>query len=131
MSARKLTPWSLRPLGTVGIILSCVFISAIVILMIRALPTMQIRLLSKVLFVVGGVATIGFALALAMWHRYWKDVGWDIGFWPFITGPVPSDTYPEAVQAWLWGRRCMHCWFIMIFCVILIPFVETVVSSWG
>jgi hypothetical protein len=127
MSAPNLKPWSLRPLGIAGVILFCIFTVAVVTLMIYALPTMRIRVLSKVLFVIGAVATLGFVLTLAMWHRYWKEVAWDIGFWPFITGPAPSDAYPEAIQAWLWGRRSMHCWFIMVVSVTLIPFVETVV----
>jgi hypothetical protein len=101
MSAPNLKPWSLRPLGIAGVILFCIFTVAVVTLMIHALPTMRIRVLSKVLFVIGAVATLGFALTLAMWHRHWKEVARDIGFWLFITGPAPSDAYPEAIQAWL------------------------------
>jgi hypothetical protein len=131
MSVRDLKPWSLRPLGRALVVLFCVFTAAVLTLMICALPNMRISVVSKGLVALGAVGGLGFALTLLMWHRYWPEVGWDVGFWDFITGPKPTDAYPEAVQAWLWGRRCMHCWFAMVFSVILIPLVETVVASLG
>ena len=124
MTARNLKPWSLRPLGVAVFVLFCAFTVVVLTLVVRALPNLPITVLSKALIMVAALAILGFLFTLAMWHRYWKDVGWEIGFWPFISGPAPSDAHPEAVQAWLWGRRSMHCWFVMAACIVLVPLVE-------
>ena len=128
MSAHNLKPWSLRPLGGAVLALFCMFFAGIAWLMIYALPSMRVTLLSKGLILVVALSGLGFALTLLMWRRYWSEVAWDTSFWTFVTGPAPPDAYPEAVQAWRWGRRCMHLWFLLMVSMVLIALVEALAN---
>jgi hypothetical protein len=124
MNAPDLKPWSLRPLGTGLVVLFVAFLAAVAGLMAYTLPTMQATLVSKGLIFILVMSALGCALTLFMWTRYWPDVAWDTSFWRFISEPAPPENYPEALQAWRWGRRYMACWILILLSMLLIPVVE-------
>jgi hypothetical protein len=105
-------------------VLFLLFFAVIAGLMIVTLPIMQVTLVSKGLILVLAMSGLGCALGFFMWTRYWPDVAWDTSFLRFIREPPPPESYPQALQAWRWGRRYMACWIAMMLSMFLIPVVE-------
>ncbi len=107
-----LKPWSLRPLANLVVGAYGVFFAIIAVFMVYGVMTSGLNVIGK-LGVVGLTSSIlGFFWTFVMWRRYWCNVGWDLSFWDFISGPKPHDDYEDAVQAWRWGRRNITCWLV-------------------
>ena len=104
MGEYKLKPWSLRPLQTA-------LLTALLLFVFGAPAVMTLRRVFQGQSDSAGLLLTSFVIVCAlgsgwcfwMYNQAWRDVAWSINFWTFISGPAPE--YPQALQAWHWGRR--------------------------
>ncbi len=120
MKTQNLKPWSLRWLGKTFLYAFFVFMAVILALMLGTLGQLKAGVAVKVCTVLLAIGMVGCGVSLQKWTRYWPDVAWDISFFRFISEPPPPEDYKEARQAWVWGRRYMVSWLIVIIAVAFV-----------
>lgn len=121
-----LRPWRLSSVGTVMFAAFALFICGIAVVMLSLVPRMHVAPIARLFVVTLCLSEIGYIVCFLMWRRYWRHVGWDIGFVSFIRGPEPD--YEEAKGAWRWGRRMVVCWMILLISLLGVPVVQTLVD---
>jgi hypothetical protein len=118
----KWKPWRLSWLGDALLAAFLAFTLGIAVLMLGSVRTLQATLLTRIVVAALPLAGLAFVLATMMWRKYWRRVGWEVGFWSFIFGPEPE--YDDARLAWLWGRRCNYLWVLIMLGVFAVPALE-------